>query len=193
MPYLPPSPSLLATSLALSLAACSVTGPRESPLNEVTANSPTVLNIYRGSTASKDSTELVRDALQGPSPARPIKEQDGTLSRYWNPLEPLRSRFSKVPNPDLVMVVFPHLAKGKYPVPGYVTAFPMYEQTPFALPGEIEQDAVALRQRFEEQRNNQRNSQSNSQRNPLRDSQRQGSQATAPEVATQSHQPEVWR
>ena len=197
MPYISPFPSMLAATLALSLAACSVTGPRESPLDEVTANSPTVLDIYRGSTASRDSTELVRDALHGPSPARPVKEQDGKLSPYWNPLEPLRSRFSKVPNPDLVMVVFPHLAKGKYPVPGYVTAFPMYEQTPFALPGEIEQDAVALRQRFEEQRGSPRATPPNSPPNLSRNSQNsqsQGNQTPAPEVAAQSRQqPEVWR
>jgi hypothetical protein len=43
-----------------------------------------------------------------------------------------------VPNPDLVMVVYPHLARGKYPVPGYVTTFPMYDEVIYALPGEVE-------------------------------------------------------
>ena len=35
------------------------------------------------------------------------------------------------------MLVFPHLAKGRYPVPGYATVFPMYESVHYALPGEV--------------------------------------------------------
>ncbi len=52
----------------------------------------------------------------------------------------MQQRFARLANPDLVMVVYPHLAKGKYPVPGYVTVFPMYEQTEYALPGEVQED-----------------------------------------------------
>ena len=34
------------------------------------------------------------------------------------------------------MYVFPHLAQSRYPVPGYFTAFPMYEQVHYQMPGE---------------------------------------------------------
>ena len=34
------------------------------------------------------------------------------------------------------MYVYPHLAQGRYPVPGYFTAFPMYERVEYLLPGE---------------------------------------------------------
>lgn len=61
-------------------------------------------------------------------------------SPYWEAVAPLQQRFARVPNPDLVMVVFPHMNKQNYPVPGYVTVFPMYEQTLYALPGEIQED-----------------------------------------------------
>lgn len=48
------------------------------------------------------------------------------------------SRFARLPNPDLVMYVAPHLsANGRYPVPGYSTVFPMYETVEYALPGEL--------------------------------------------------------
>ncbi len=57
----------------------------------------------------------------------------------------MQQRFARVPNPDLVMVVYPHLAQGKYPVPGYVTVFPMYEQTFYALPGEVGEDLIQAR------------------------------------------------
>jgi conjugative transfer region lipoprotein (TIGR03751 family) len=56
----------------------------------------------------------------------------------------LDQRFARLPNPDLVMYVFPHLAPSGAPVPGYVTVLPMYERTQYALPGEIAPSARAL-------------------------------------------------
>jgi hypothetical protein len=51
--------------------------------------------------------------------------------------DPLNNRFERLPNPDLVLYVFPHLAPGRYPVPGYTTVFPMYESVQYAMPGEV--------------------------------------------------------
>ena len=46
--------------------------------------------------------------------------------------------FPRIPNPTLVMYVFPHLAgEEAVPVPGYATSFPMYERIEYALPGEV--------------------------------------------------------
>lgn len=142
--------------LCSMLAGCSVTGPRESPLREVTEGSPTVLDVYRGKTTpgaagtpgTSGAKETARDRLVRDSVARPIAQGDGNSQRYWSALEPLQQRFARVPNPDLVMVVFPHLAKGKYPVPGYVTAFPMYETTEYALPGEVAEQLQGDRAAF---------------------------------------------
>ncbi|WCM90534.1 MULTISPECIES: TIGR03751 family conjugal transfer lipoprotein [unclassified Acidovorax] len=138
-------------SLVLLGTGCSVTGNRESPINEVTRGSPTVLDIYRGKASPKDDegaqtarTRTAQDRLREASSARPIAAGDADTQRYWSALEPMRQRFARVPNPDLVMVVYPHLARGTYPVPGYVTTFPMYEQTFYALPGEVEQDLRAV-------------------------------------------------
>ncbi|MFF0977525.1 TIGR03751 family conjugal transfer lipoprotein, partial [Proteus mirabilis] len=44
--------------------------------------------------------------------------------------------FPRLPNPDMVMYVFPHLSAGNLPVPGYSTVFPFYHQVQYALPGE---------------------------------------------------------
>ena len=132
-------------SLTLLLSACSVTGPRESPVVEITEGSPTVLDIYRGQ-ANAESSEAVnspRNRMRDTAGARPIAAGDENTRRYWSAVQPMRQRFARVPNPDLVMVVYPHLAKGKYPVPGYVTVFPMYEQTHYALPGEVAEDLIA--------------------------------------------------
>lgn len=49
----------------------------------------------------------------------------------------IRNIFKRLPNPDLVMYVFPHLAGQRtVPVPGYSTVFSFYRQTPYAMPGE---------------------------------------------------------
>jgi conjugative transfer region lipoprotein (TIGR03751 family) len=154
---------VLACALAAaSFAGCSVTGPRESPLKEVTKDSPTLLDIYRGKSLAGQAVaqgaeqgsrqasakETARDRLERDSKARPIAQADGNTGRYWSALEPMQQRFARVANPDLVMVVYPHLARGKYPVPGYVTVFPMYESTEYAMPGESTEDLQRGRAAF---------------------------------------------
>ena len=50
-------------------------------------------------------------------------------------------QFHRLPNPDLVMYVFPHLAgTDPVPVPGYSTVFPLYQRVQYALPGERVED-----------------------------------------------------
>lgn len=134
--------------MPLILAACSAAGPRESPLVGATEGSPTVTDVYRGQQAGQNNRLLPRESLQSASRARTVDGRDAQQSKYWDPLKPTQQRFARVPNPDLVMVVYPHLAKGKYPVPGYVTVFPMYETVEYALPGEIEQEDSQARDRF---------------------------------------------
>lgn len=118
-----------ATVAVLALGACSVAGPRKSPLPD---DGPSVEEIYRERT-SEYQRMRAREAL----PLRPATEVlPGPV------LEPamlqLEHRFARLPNPDLIMVVFPHLSRGKYPTPGYVTAFPMYERVEYLLPGEAD-------------------------------------------------------
>jgi len=49
--------------------------------------------------------------------------------------------FVRLPNPDLVMYIFPHLTgRHPVPVPGYSTVFPLYEHVQYALPGERTED-----------------------------------------------------
>ena len=49
----------------------------------------------------------------------------------------IESVFPRLPNPTLVMYIDPHLSEAGYPIPGYATAFTLYEKTEFALPGEV--------------------------------------------------------
>lgn len=52
----------------------------------------------------------------------------------------IHQQFPRLPNPDMVMYVFPHLSAGNLPVPGYSTVFPFYHQVQYALPGERVED-----------------------------------------------------
>lgn len=53
----------------------------------------------------------------------------------------IHRQFRRLPNPDLTMYVFPHLAgTDPVPVPGYTTVFPLYRRAPYALPGERLED-----------------------------------------------------
>lgn len=90
---------------------------------------PDILDIY---------DRHMQQSSQTPRMWREIRDGRRDLSDYTrSAATELDTRFPKLPNPELVMYVFPHLtAKGR-PIPGYVTAFPMYEVTHYALPGEV--------------------------------------------------------
>lgn len=60
-------------SLVLLGTGCSVTGNRESPINEVTRGSPTVLDIYRGKASPKDD--------EGPKPPAPVPRRTACARR----------------------------------------------------------------------------------------------------------------
>ena len=70
---------------------------------------------------------------------RPILTGEAALYGYTrDAANEIDAIFPRLPNPTLVMYVFPHLAgEESVPVPGYATAFPMYERTEYALPGEV--------------------------------------------------------
>ena len=78
-------------------------------------------------------------AIRGELGSRPVSSGDLPLAGYtrdaYNEIE---TTFPRLPNPTLVMYVFPHLATDeRVPVPGYATTFPMYERVEYALPGEV--------------------------------------------------------
>jgi conjugative transfer region lipoprotein (TIGR03751 family) len=53
----------------------------------------------------------------------------------------IQRQFHRLPNPDLVMYVFPHWAGSEpVPVPGYSTVFPLYRSVQYAMPGERLED-----------------------------------------------------
>ncbi|MDH3000199.1 conjugal transfer protein [Chelonobacter oris] len=65
----------------------------------------------------------------------PAKTQAGYTRTAENEVNNL---FPRLPNPDLVMYIYPHLSKSgePMPVPGYSTVVPFYSRIQYAQPGE---------------------------------------------------------
>ncbi|MYI90026.1 MAG: TIGR03751 family conjugal transfer lipoprotein [Gammaproteobacteria bacterium] len=113
-------------SLSLSIASCS-----NSFLNKVrhSGNAKTIEQIY---TQHEYSIAPVSRRV-------PQLSNSGTdLKGYTRDVNnELSLHFPRLPNPTIVLYVFPHLSLEGTPVPGYSTTFPMYETIEYALPWEI--------------------------------------------------------
>lgn len=123
--------------LISQLGACA--GPDKDDLLPQTG--PTMEEVYRQHVAQDGAGEY-GDAQ--PSSHAGIKQRvinDGAqdLAGYTRDAgNEIQSTFPRLPNPTLVMFVYPHLStSSRLPVPGYSTSFPMYERTEYALPGEL--------------------------------------------------------
>jgi len=99
---------------------------------------PTIAEIYARHQAGMgvQAVDTARAALAQP---RPLAADAGDLAGYTRTaFDEIETRFARLPNPTLVMFIFPHLAgPDAVPIPGYATSFPMYERTHYALPGEV--------------------------------------------------------
>lgn len=109
---------ILAMSL-ISLSACSSLSG-----NVVPAKGPTMEQVYDSMEATDDTTEKIKSHQTNVQTALPLNVTNVP--------------FHKVPNPELKMYVYPHLAgKDELPVPGYYTAFNAYTQDHYVLPNEL--------------------------------------------------------
>lgn len=109
---------MLAMSL-ISVSACSSLSG-----NVVPEKGPTMEQVY-------DSMETTDDTIERIKPYQ-------TNAQTTLPSNVTSTPFHKVPNPELKMYVYPHLAgKDELPVPGYYTAFNAYTQDHYVLPNEL--------------------------------------------------------
>lgn len=100
----------------------------------------TMQEIWRSNGAGGMQQELMdaRSVLR-----RSIDESNGIDQKPYTrtAANEIYSQFKRLPNPDLVMYVFPHLAgTEEAPVPGYSTVFPLYNKVQYAMPGERVED-----------------------------------------------------
>jgi len=100
---------------------------------------PTMEEVYRN-----HENNLSASTLNGQPAFAGIRERqagnyDADLDGYTRDANrEIQQQFPRLPNPTLVMFVYPHLStSSRLPVPGYSTAFPLYERPEYALPGEM--------------------------------------------------------
>lgn len=116
----------------LSVSGCSIMGDKESILPQEGASMKEVYDAhFKHSSLKKASATRAEFAKAGVG--------DSQLAGFTRQADnEIQALFPKLPNPALVLYVFPHLTASGQPVPGYATSFTFYEKTEYALPGESE-------------------------------------------------------
>lgn len=124
-------------AVLINLTACgSYTG------NVIPQTGPSMEGIYDSmgeTTSTKSNVEVQADSLAT------IREHVGehSMAATASLAATTKSRaitqeFRKLPNPELTLYVYPHLAgTEQIPVPGYYTVFDAYEHNHYALPDEM--------------------------------------------------------
>jgi conjugative transfer region lipoprotein (TIGR03751 family) len=129
----PPLQAILAiASISLVLGGCAST--KDAVLPQGGPPMEAIYDAHMRELGAQDPT-VVRGALGTRRINSGEEDLDGYTREAFNELD---VSFPRLPNPSLVMYVFPHLAGAeRTPVPGYATTFPLYERIEYALPGEV--------------------------------------------------------
>jgi conjugative transfer region lipoprotein (TIGR03751 family) len=129
MPY--PKKAIALVSL-ISLSGCA--GSKDSMLPPDGVSMKTIYQRHFADIGMRDTLN-VREELK----SRPVDTDVADLAGYVrDAFNELDAHFPRLPNPTLVLYVFPHLTGAeRVPVPGYATTFPMYRHVEYALPGEV--------------------------------------------------------
>ncbi|MBF2783835.1 TIGR03751 family conjugal transfer lipoprotein [Klebsiella pneumoniae] len=117
---------------ALWLAGCSTSKEQLLPRGD-----STMLDLWQQKSGSPQMTAEARAVLRRDLNDVERNAQPAVAESYSRDANSeIQQQFPRLPNPDLVMYVFPHMTVGNVPVPGYSTVFPFYSQVQYALPGE---------------------------------------------------------
>ncbi|USB67184.1 TIGR03751 family conjugal transfer lipoprotein [Klebsiella pneumoniae] len=114
----------------LALAGCSTSQDTLLPVDK----NMTMMSIWGQQTGGSASLYDQRSQLRRPLTDISVQEQQSYTRTAENEIH---TQFKRLPNPDMVMYVCPHLTEGENaPIPGYTTVFPLHSRTHYALPGE---------------------------------------------------------
>lgn len=117
---------------ALWLAGCSTSKEELLPPGD-----STMLDLWQQKSGSPQMAAEARAVLRRDLNDAERNAQPAVAESYSRDANSeIQQQFPRLPNPDLVMYVFPHMTAGNVPVPGYSTVFPFYSQVQYALPGE---------------------------------------------------------
>jgi len=115
------------------LSACSTSAEKMFPTDGA-VDMKEVFRV-RGQTSTGSAALLeTRSTLR-----RPLEEGEYAPPQHdtRTALQEIHAPFVRLPNPDLVMYVYPHrVGREGTPIPGYSTVFPLHQNIHYALPGE---------------------------------------------------------
>ncbi|KPY26508.1 Signal recognition particle GTPase [Pseudomonas syringae pv. philadelphi] len=141
----PPRSGRLGLSLIVALLA--LAGCQTSKEEMLPHGDSTMMDVWNqgtaGSAGSASGRQLLdaRAELRRPIDVRATQPLQDSAAYTRTAQNEIYSQFKRLPNPDLVMYVFPHLAgSDPAPVPGYTTVFPLYQRVQYAMPGERVED-----------------------------------------------------
>ncbi|MGU1062177.1 TIGR03751 family conjugal transfer lipoprotein [Pseudomonas aeruginosa] len=126
-------------AMALMLGGCATSKEELLPHDDTA-----MLDIWNLETGGGTARQLLdaRQALRRPLTEADVQAAPDVQARYTRTAaNEIYRQFHRLPNPDLLMYVFPHFAgSDPVPVPGYTTLFPLYQRVQYALPGERVED-----------------------------------------------------
>lgn len=113
---------LLIPLIWINLTACqSYSG------NVVPKKGPTMEAVYDAVDPPQTDT-LLQQPTQKSEPKLVVNGPESSAQKTKH------APFKKLPNPELTMYVYPHLAgNAEIPIPGYETAFPVYERDRYSV------------------------------------------------------------
>ena len=130
---------IITVSLISALGAISLTGCSSMMSSRMPSGSVSMAQTYNeaingtGGSTGDSTLKQMRDKVQT------LKRQSPGYSAYTRTQEnDINSQFPQLPNPSIVMYVYPHQAGSGFnltPVPGYSTVFPLYQHVYYAMPG----------------------------------------------------------
>lgn len=128
----------IGTYLVIALLGSGCATSKDELLPHGDSNMMDVWNQGSSGSSSASSRQLL-DARQ--DLRRPLQTNQAELdenAKFTRTAQnEIYSQFKRLPNPDLVMYVFPHLAgSDPAPIPGYTTVFPLHQRVQYAMPGE---------------------------------------------------------
>jgi len=132
--------AMTAVLMAATVAGCATNS--EQLLSHDDSTMLDVWNKQTGGTQNGQAGQELLDARQ--ALRRPLMElliPSSSMPYTRTAQNEVYRQFHRLPNPDLVMYVFPHWAgTDPVPVPGYSTVFPLYQRVQYAMPGERLED-----------------------------------------------------
>jgi conjugative transfer region lipoprotein (TIGR03751 family) len=131
--------------LLLLLISISLFGCSSMRGNVVPQTGPSMEQVYDGMGVNKskfDSPVINNQNSSGEADLTEIRHNVNTVkNQEKSQMAVEKNNFRKLPNPELKMYVFPHLAgTAEIPIPGYSTAFNAYDRDHYALPQETPRD-----------------------------------------------------